>query len=245
MDTTDRLSLDQLAQAAGVSARQIRELIRLGVLPAPSSRGRGATYGEEHVHRLRVWKRFKEEAPVGTTNEQLRAMIEKVADQGLLEAIANGSIPFSLVDDARGDVSVQELASFSSMDMDAAPSYRRNDDALEYLRSLPAGRSPRGEASRVVIAPNAPSPKLEMDIRETRRSGPALTLRRLRDALERYVGATAAPVRVNPNKSETWHRVSATRDVEISARGPLTPDEIQLLESIGQLLQQAIYRKER
>ena len=40
-------------------------------------------------------------------------------------------------------------------------------------------------------------------------------------------------------------RVTVSGDLEISARGPLMPDEIELLETIGQLLQQAIYRKER
>ena len=258
MDITERLTLDQLEQRSGVPARQIRELVRLGVIPAPSSRGRGATYGGEHVERLQAWKRLRSDAPTGTTNEQLRALIDRLSDQGLLRAIADGSIPFALVDDdptprrpgqasnASADPGPSVVAFHSASwpdDVQGDPDMSMegvNQDALSYLAGVR-----RGEPARLRLRRDEPRQTLEMDIRAAQRAGTALALGRLRAALEQYVAAASQPVRVNATKSEIWHRVSATRDIEISARGPLTPDEIQLLETIGQLLQQAIYRKER
>jgi hypothetical protein len=188
----------------------------------------------------------------------LRALIDRLSDQGLLRAIAEGSVPFALVDDhedarrpgqasnASADPGPSVVA-FHSADWadseEADPGIameRTNQDALSYLAGVR-----RGEPARLKLRHDEPRQTLEMDIRAAQRAGPALALGRLRAALEQYVAAASTPVRVNASKSEMWHRVSATRDIEISARGPLTPDEIQLLETIGQLLQQAIYRKER
>ena len=61
----------------------------------------------------------------------------------------------------------------------------------------------------------------------------------------RTVAAHAAGVRASPSRSEVWHRVVVGRDLEITARGPLSADEVHLLETIGQLLQQAVYRRSR
>lgn len=240
MDTTRRLNLDELEQLSGVPARQIRELIRLGVIPAPSSRGRGATYGPEHADRLRAWKRLKADAPAGTTNEHLRALIDRLAYQGVLRGIADGSVPFAMVDDGSEEVALAEASMHSDAAMlSPSASSGINEEALGYLAGMR-----RVEPSRLLMR-HAAQPTLEVDIRAARRAGPELALRRLRSALEEYIASSGDTVRVNVTKSEIWHRVSATRDIEIAARGPLTPDEIQLLETIGQLLQQAIYRKER
>lgn len=249
MNHTDRHTLDQLEQLSGVPQRQIRELVRLGVIPAPSSRGRGATYGTGHVERLRAWRRLRADAPPGTTNEQLRAMIDRLADQGLLRSIAEGSVPFALVDDGQVDATIHtsvadhEFPPTLMASRQSAPPTRaaQNIDALQYLASVQ-----RATPSRVLLNRGRPEPTVQVDLREAHRAGPALALRRLRAALEQYLGSssTSAP-RVNAARSEIWHRVTANRDIEIAARGPLTPDEVQLLETIGQLLQQAIYHQER
>jgi DNA-binding transcriptional MerR regulator len=242
METSRRLNLDELEQLSGVPARQIRELIRLGVIPAPSSRGRGATYGPEHADRLRAWKRLRADAPAGTTNEHLRALIDRLADQGLLRGIADGSVPFAMIDDGNEQVALADASTYADAVM-LAPNVagsETNEEALNYLARMRR----RPEPARVRLQYSA-QPTLEVDIRAAKRAGPALALRRLRAALEEYTASSGDTVRVNASKSEIWHRVSATRDIEIAARGPLTPDEIQLLETIGQLLQQAIYHKER
>ena len=101
-----RFPLEELAKLADVSERQIRELVRLRLLPAPSSGGRGATYGAEHLDRLRAWKALKRKAPASTTNDQLGLLLDKLGDSGLLRTIADGKIPFDLVDDQKTDVAI-------------------------------------------------------------------------------------------------------------------------------------------
>lgn len=247
MTTPTRFSLSELEQESGVSARQIRELIRLGVLPAPSSGGRGATYGQDHLDRLRVWQKLRAEAPPGTKNEQLRAVVDRLHAMGVLRAVAEGKVPFALVDDLRDDVSVQRLADFDEalaasvvQDSPRAPT-SVNEEALDYLRAM---RSPLPAPARLSVAAHDATPRLEVDLRAAKETGAAPALASLREALQAYVATHAAPVRVNPPRTDTWQRVTIGRDLEIAARGSLTPEVVQLLETVGQLLQQAIYRKE-
>jgi DNA-binding transcriptional MerR regulator len=249
MTSENRYPLDHLARLSGVPERQIRELVRLRLLLAPSSQGRGATYGTEHLDRLRTWKALRSRVPSSTTNDQLRILLNKLSDKGLLRVIAEGKIPFDLIDDQKQGVTIGVAESTTGLvarlsrepalspDEQAAESQHTNQEALAYLSSL------RG-VPRLVMPSVTSAPRLEVTL-DADQSEATLPLERLRSALQDYVATHAATVRVKPPETETWHRVTVSRDLEISARGPLMPHEIQLLETIGQLLQQAIYRKER
>lgn len=250
MTTEARYPLDHLARLSGVPERQIRELVRLRLLPAPSSQGRGATYGTEHLDRLRAWKALRSKVPASTTNDQLRVLLNKLSDKGLLRVIAEGKIPFDLIDDQKQEVTIGVAESMtgrvaslsresgSSPDERIAETYAANQEALAYLSSLP-------RAPRLVMPSVTSAPRLELDLSTADRTDAGLPLDRLREALQDYVDEHAAEVRVKLPRAETWQRVTIGRDLEIAARGPLLPDEIQLLETVGQLLQQAIYRKEK
>lgn len=48
------LTLDELAQRVGISTRTIRFYITQGLLPGPGTRGKSASYGAEHLVRLRL-----------------------------------------------------------------------------------------------------------------------------------------------------------------------------------------------
>jgi DNA-binding transcriptional MerR regulator len=50
---TDGMTIEALADAAGVSVRTARFYISQGLLPGPGARGRAATYGPDHLARLR------------------------------------------------------------------------------------------------------------------------------------------------------------------------------------------------
>src|SRR4051794_20303536 len=54
------LDIDELARRAGTSVRTVRMYQERGLLPAPERRGRRATYGEEHLIRLRLVQRLTE-----------------------------------------------------------------------------------------------------------------------------------------------------------------------------------------
>ena len=149
MPIGDALTLKDLVAAAQVPARQIRELVRLAILPLPSSLGRGATYRKDHLDRLRAWKRLRDGASPGTTNAQLKALIDQLAEKGLLRAFADGSIPFQLMDDHREAVSVVLPGSAPDSGSTAprmmilnetSSPYGGNVAATEYLASLRRGK---------------------------------------------------------------------------------------------------------
>jgi DNA-binding transcriptional MerR regulator len=48
------LTLDELAQRVGTSTRTVRFYIAQGLLPGPGARGKAASYGAEHLVRLRL-----------------------------------------------------------------------------------------------------------------------------------------------------------------------------------------------
>ena len=49
-----RLTIEELASRVGVPVRTVRYYISEGLLPRPGGRGQSATYGEEHLLRLRL-----------------------------------------------------------------------------------------------------------------------------------------------------------------------------------------------
>jgi DNA-binding transcriptional MerR regulator len=54
------LTVDELAARVGVPVRTLRFYIAEKLLPGPSSRGRGASYGRDHLLRLRLIRRLAE-----------------------------------------------------------------------------------------------------------------------------------------------------------------------------------------
>lgn len=60
MDDGTVYRLDELAAAAGVSARTVRYYVQRGLLPSPEFRGRDTVYGEAHLWRLRAIRRLQE-----------------------------------------------------------------------------------------------------------------------------------------------------------------------------------------
>lgn len=54
------MTIDELATRAGTTVRNVRFYIAEGLLPRPDGAGRAASYGEEHVVRLRSILRMRE-----------------------------------------------------------------------------------------------------------------------------------------------------------------------------------------
>ena len=54
-------SISELSEAASVTTRTIRYYVAEGLLAPPEKGGRGATYNEEHLARLQLIRRLKEE----------------------------------------------------------------------------------------------------------------------------------------------------------------------------------------
>jgi DNA-binding transcriptional MerR regulator len=113
------LTVEELAAAAGVSARTVRYYIAQGLLAGPLARGRQASYGEEHLLRLRLIRRLAERH---TPLAQIRKLVAPLA----LDEVV------SLLDDedqrqgdrARGRSSAEEVADLLHTPLHAAPEPR-------------------------------------------------------------------------------------------------------------------------
>ena len=69
------LSIEELADRAGVSVRTVRYYISQGLLTGPGTRGKYASYGEDHLDRLRLIRRLVEQhVPLAEQRERLAGM---------------------------------------------------------------------------------------------------------------------------------------------------------------------------
>lgn len=96
-DRTDELTIDELAQRVGMTARNVRAYQSRGLIPPPLLKGRTGYYGEEHVARLELIrdlqaegfnlesiKRILDRAPGGSVGEVLdftRAVAAPFSDE--------------------------------------------------------------------------------------------------------------------------------------------------------------------
>jgi DNA-binding transcriptional MerR regulator len=58
-DTTT-YKIDDLARAAGTSARTVRYYVQRGLIPAPAFKGKDTAYGHEHLVRLRAIRKMQD-----------------------------------------------------------------------------------------------------------------------------------------------------------------------------------------
>lgn len=86
----EQLSLEVLAERAGVPVRTVRYYIAEGLLPGPGMRGKGAAYSEDHLARLHLIRRLSEmRVPLaeqrarlaGLSAEDVRALLRKEEQQ--------------------------------------------------------------------------------------------------------------------------------------------------------------------
>jgi DNA-binding transcriptional MerR regulator len=69
------LSIEELAERAGVPVRTIRYYIAEGLLPGPGTRGKAAVYDERHWLRLRLIRRLADQrVPLATIKARLAGL---------------------------------------------------------------------------------------------------------------------------------------------------------------------------
>jgi DNA-binding transcriptional MerR regulator len=83
--------LDELARAAGMTARTVRYYVQRGLLPAPAFRGKDTAYEPEHLLRLRAIRRlqaayFPLDAIAAELDGRTAGEIERIADGTSLPA---------------------------------------------------------------------------------------------------------------------------------------------------------------
>jgi DNA-binding transcriptional MerR regulator len=85
-------SLDQLATAAGMTARNVRAYQTRGLLPAPVRDGRSAVYDTDHLHRLIQVRRLREAGVPLRMIEQAVSRGENLGDDGPLHSWTGGMV---------------------------------------------------------------------------------------------------------------------------------------------------------
>jgi DNA-binding transcriptional MerR regulator len=83
-------SLNDLAEGTGIEARTIRSYIERGLLQGPDARGRGASYSQEHLDRLRVILILRRARPTIQLNE-IRRFLQQMSPQQISE-FCSGSL---------------------------------------------------------------------------------------------------------------------------------------------------------
>ena len=83
--TADELTVDELAEATGVSVRNIRYYASLGLLPSPERRGRVAYYGVRHRALLDLTTALQEH---GFTLQAIERYLARMPEDMTIEDIA-------------------------------------------------------------------------------------------------------------------------------------------------------------
>ncbi len=191
--TTPRSSwtIEELADEVGVPVRTIRYYIAEGMLPGPGSRGKGTTYSEDHLQRLRLIRRLVEQrVPLADVRqlverlspdetEQLLAEDERRSEQ--LQKLAQTPSPAAYVAGllARARASRQGKSSPALPSPSVRPGGEQRKTVPAATGSQPADAVPAVSASeewqRYIVAPG-----LELHVRRD-------LLPRYRDVVERIL----------------------------------------------------------
>ena len=209
------LTIDELADAAGVPVRTIRYYIAESLLPGPGARGKAAVYTQEHLLRLRLIRVLVEqrvplaeirERVSGLSNEDIRSLLSQETQlQSTLSRIAEAPSPKAyigaLLERARSHRSSVAPSPSSSLAPPAAYSPAPRLRSAAPVRPAPpsaaleaAGSQPRDSLTwrREELAPG-----IELHVRsDVERAQPDLVRRLL--SLATNLVATALPGRGRP-----------------------------------------------
>ena len=104
--SSNTFSLQDLADQTGVELRTIRSYIQTGLLPRPSSSGRGAFYGIEHLNRLKAMRVLREQEHLSL--DEVRAFFLTSSEQEIASKAAS-LISLPLEDSTRSEDSSSAL----------------------------------------------------------------------------------------------------------------------------------------
>jgi DNA-binding transcriptional MerR regulator len=176
----DGLTIDELAERVDVPVRTIRFYISQGLLPGPGSRGKSATYGEEHVIRLRLIRRLAEQ------RVPLTKIAELVGDLSLDEAralLAQEERRASELQTAEASGSPKDYVAALLRDAQAA----RETPAPSRKQGAGLSSKPLRPARELVdVQPYAPAPSAPTEAWKRWTLAPGVELHVRGDALARY-----------------------------------------------------------
>lgn len=220
--STRKYTLKELESQTRFGSRTIRNYIDKGLLPGAYSRGRYASYGQEHLDRLLFLRKLKNRGKLPL--DEVRRLLLQLSPERI-KAIAHGKENIaSIASKPSWDVHLDECqsddfypaeetrSSYISTDSEVQPVPQHDssppprDSALDYIRRL---RSPGSPA-----VPGRSDSRLRQAARKLRQITPG----------------HHPPTR--RAKGEWWAAIEVTPDIELRARG-LDGDDLAALESIA------------
>ncbi|HEV2529704.1 MAG TPA: MerR family transcriptional regulator [Thermomicrobiales bacterium] len=145
--STERLRIGDFADAAGVSPRTVRYYVVEGLLPPPEGAGMGASYGPEHLDRLRLILRLKDAyLPLREIRRQLTGLSDEEVRQRLREMDRTEAL-------ARG------RAGATTTGEQSRARTRGSGSARDYLRGIGEDRSATSPDDLPATPPGVPVPE--------------------------------------------------------------------------------------
>ena len=170
----DSYSLSDLADAVGIEARTIRSYIERGLLPGAQTRGRAASYSEEHLSRLEFIKSLRRARPNIALSE-IRILIQGLNPEQI-RALAGGSITAAAraIDDSRQPADVDAVGAVADGDCEvprtidwdqSAPTLTGAERLVHLLREASGFMSPAPTSKVEGWRRIAVTPDVELSVR--------------------------------------------------------------------------------
>lgn len=228
--STRKYTLKELESQSGFGSRTIRNYIDKGLLPGAYSRGRYASYGQEHLDRLLFLRKLKNRGRLPL--DEIRRLLLQLSPQKI-KSIAHGQENITSIASKPGMDPLadqfdthsfpdfeQPAANYCEMEPDTKPAPQDptsppGDSALDYIRRL--------------RSPGTPAEPGKSDSR----------LRQAARQLQQITPGHHPPTR--RAKGEWWAAIEVTPDIELRARG-LDGDDLAALESIADAFRALISR---
>ncbi|MEP6691655.1 MAG: MerR family transcriptional regulator [Gemmatimonadaceae bacterium] len=208
----DSFDINELAAAAGVTARTVRYYVQQGLLPSAGSRGPGARYDRGHVDRLLLIKRLQaQHLPLAEIRKRLEGLTASELS-GALEQVADTR------KSSAGDYIRHVLGGHPALTARKAPpaSWPTVPQQSPTPLPVPPWKANEPVGSVLEVSPAASSEMLQ---------APAAT----GSASVHTEPETFGPA---PAARSTWERVTFAADVELHLRRPLSREQNRLVERL-------------
>lgn len=236
----DEYTLDELSAQTGFDRRVIRSFIEQGLMRGPDSLGRYARYTQAHLLRLLAIKELKENKGMQVAEIRQALMVMSEAELRSLTGQGKPSAVQAADSEAASAKSALEYIRTINYKIDEAEleSHQKVDlSALFQFQLGPPNEQP--DIVRVVAAVDPP-PKQAVSqsrVESYHHAAGATPIEQLVRELEKIVD----PTRIRKQaKSESWHRITITPDLELSVRGINTADQLARLERIADCLREIL-----
>lgn len=237
----DEYSLQELAEETGIEIRTIRSWMQADLLPRPETMGRNSTYPPESLTRLQAIKAMRELHKMSLAD--IRLELTTGSPARIAEFAAQGKAPGQVA--APGSsLSYDPPAGSTAADyldaLKATGKYGKRKEPTVFRKNMSVERMLRldlpSDIAQSADASEEPGPDMDTlrkmvdpAMLQRQKGGPS-QLERVLQRLERMLGGRSSQRRP---KTEVRICIEVTRDIELSIRGDLTPEEIIRFERLA------------